>query len=534
MTEAYEEDDLFYQDTYIQTMLGSPTQREQRIQRLFEALDSSKTGKVDADSLLESFREHYNPLPNSEDGIEQLVYNIAKSNSDFVSFDDFKSFMTLTEKHIALSFKALDSKQDGMLDLDEVFDGLERLGLDIDYDRAEMFFNIIDLDGDGYISYDEWSKFLLFVPHEDNVTLRAAYEFFIEELDLSSEGDFFLSSETLNGLGYFLAGGFAGVISRTCTAPFDRLKVYLIAQSGQPLKKTATASAVASASASASSASASAAKSSLEAAGASKQAASGPLVRAFKHIWSQGGVRSFFVGNGLNVVKVFPESAMKFGSFETAKRFFARLEGVEDTSEISRTSTFLAGGFGGVIAQFTVYPIDTLKFRIQCEALSTTLRGNDLLYKTAKQMWNENGIRMFYRGIGVGVLGIFPFAAFDLGTFSALKRAYLKREAKKQGIEESEVKLGNMVVLSMGASSGCVGASLVYPINLLRTRLQAQGTHAHPYRYTGFMDVYHKTVARDGYKGLWRGLLPNLAKVAPAVSISYLIYENTKAILGLG
>lgn len=45
------------------------------------------------------------------------------------------------------------------------------------------------------------------------------------------------------------------------------------------------------------------------------------IIRALKHIWSQGGIRAFFVGNGLNVFKVFPESAMKFGSFEAAKRF---------------------------------------------------------------------------------------------------------------------------------------------------------------------------------------------------------------------
>lgn len=34
-------------------------------------------------------------------------------------------------------------------------------------------------------------------------------------------------------LGYFIAGGFAGAVSRTATAPLDRLKVYLIAQTGK-------------------------------------------------------------------------------------------------------------------------------------------------------------------------------------------------------------------------------------------------------------------------------------------------------------
>src|SRR4051794_9079230 len=60
-------------------------------------------------------------------------------------------------------------------------------------------------------------------------------------------------------------------------------------------------------------------------------------------------------------------------------------------------------------------------------------------------------------------------------------------------------------------------------INLLRTRLQASGSSGHPQTYTGFWDVTHKTLAREGWPGLYKGLLPTLAKVAPAVSISYVV-----------
>lgn len=515
------------QDKYIQQMIGAPEEREQRIESLFEVLDPAKSGQVNSDSILYSFKEQYYPSLNNENCMQQVFDNMCREKKGYVCFKDFKQYLGNTEEQIALSFKAMDTKMDGRLDFEEVLTGLQNLGIEIEIDQAEEFFNIINLKGDGYISYYEWAQFLLFVPLDNSILddkfpLQAAFNFFVDEIDLSSEGDYFLSSETLNGLGYFLAGGFAGVISRTCTAPFDRLKVYLIAQSGQQAPKAA--SVVESATTTAAS---TAAKSVLN-------QKSPTIIRAFKHIWGQGGIKAFFVGNGLNVFKVFPESAMKFGSFETAKRFFANLEGVSDTTQISRVSTFISGGIGGVVAQFTVYPIDTLKFRIQCESLSSKhLTGNALIFKTMKDMWNEAGFRMFYRGIGVGVCGIFPFAAIDLGTFEALKRAFIAKEALAKGIPASEVKLSNPTVLAMGAFSGCIGATLVYPVNLLRTRLQAQGTHAHPYTYTGFMDVYYKTIARDGYRGLWRGLVPNLAKVAPAVSISYLIYENTKSLLGL-
>jgi solute carrier family 25 (mitochondrial phosphate transporter), member 23/24/25/41 len=81
---------------------------------------------------------------------------------------------------------------------------------------------------------------------------------------------------TLVDPGYFIAGGISGAVSRTATAPFDRLKVYLIAQTG--VKKD-TLEAVKSAQP-------------IEAA----KKASRPLTEAMKALWRAGGVRSLFAG----------------------------------------------------------------------------------------------------------------------------------------------------------------------------------------------------------------------------------------------
>lgn len=66
-------------------------------------------------------------------------------------------------------------------------------------------------------------------------------------------------------------------------------------------------------------------------------------------------------GNGLNVIKVMPESAIKFGAYEATKRAFAKFEGHNDPATIHSWSKFAAGGVAGMISQFAVYPIDTLK-----------------------------------------------------------------------------------------------------------------------------------------------------------------------------
>jgi solute carrier family 25 phosphate transporter 23/24/25/41 len=69
--------------------------------------------------------------------------------------------------------------------------------------------------------------------------------------------------------------------------------------------------------------------------------------------------------------------------------------------------------------------------------------------------------------------------------------------------------------------------------SLIRTRLQAAGTPSHPVVYRGFWDAANKTYRSEGVVGFYRGLLPTLAKVVPAVSISYVVYEHSKRHLGV-
>lgn len=131
------------------------------------------------------------------------------------------------------------------------------------------------------------------------------------------------------------------------------------------------------------------------------------------------------------------------------------------------------------------------------------------------------------------------YSAIDMSTFEALKLAYLR----STGLEEP----GVLAVLAFGSISGSVGAISVYPLNLVRTRLQASGSPGHPQRYAGVWDVVQKTYQRDGWRGFYRGLFPTLAKVpaisrlpethdsplivlqvVPSVSITYLVYEHSK------
>lgn len=70
-------------------------------------------------------------------------------------------------------------------------------------------------------------------------------------------------------------------------------------------------------------------------------------------------------------------------------------------------------------------------------------------------------------------------------------------------------------------------------VNLLRTRLQAAGSSGHQHHYTGFVDVAQQTLRNEGWRGLYKGLLPSILKVGPAVGVSWIVYEDMKRRLGV-
>lgn len=494
-------------------LLESQNSRDARIEKLWKKLDPQNKGELDLNGLKKGLTRIDHPLKNANDMLKDVIKAMDKNGDEVIQYEEFRTFVERTEKELLSLFHSIDRDQDGKLNKGELRNAFRTAGLAVPNSKLDQFFNEVDQNNDGYISFAEWRDFLLFLPTQKAPGLKAVMSYYSSAVTLNAEGDTSISEETLEGLGYFAAGAVAGVVSRTSTAPLDRLKVYLIANIG-PAKDSMNAMKKG------------------DAVGVAKTVGR-PLIDATKELWKAGGVRSLFAGNGLNVIKVMPESAIKFGSYECAKRALAHMEGHNDPQNINPYSKFVAGGVGGLISQLFVYPIDTLKFRMQCETVSGGLHGNALIVATAKKMIQQGAIKSSYRGLTMGLLGMFPYSAIDLGTFEYLKARIARRNARILGCHEEDALPGSFATGCIGAFSGAFGASIVYPINLLRTRLQAQGTVLHPPTYSGIIDVAQKTVKNEGFKGLFKGITPNLLKVVPAVSITYVVYENAKKALHL-
>lgn len=140
-------------------------------------------------------------------------------------------------------------------------------------------------------------------------------------------------------------------------------------------------------------------------------------------------------------------------------------------------------------------------------------------------MLQKEGVSAFYKGYVPNLLAIVPYAGIDLAVYETLKFTWLNRNS---GV----VDPGVMVLVGCGAVSGTCGQLASYPLALIRTRMQAQ-TSIKGAPKVSMLTLLQNIVSQEGVTGLYRGISPNLLKVIPAVTVSYVVYEYTRILLGV-
>lgn len=78
---------------------------------------------------------------------------------------------------------------------------------------------------------------------------------------------------------------------------------------------------------------------------------------------------------------------------------------------------------------------------------------------------------------------------------------------------------------ALGSIAGCIGATFVYPIDLVKTRLQAQ---RNVQKYKNSIDCFLKILKVEGIKGLYSGLSPQLVGVAPEKAIKLTVNDRMR------
>eukprot|EP00403_Amphidinium_massartii_P006309 CAMPEP_0178383370 /NCGR_PEP_ID=MMETSP0689_2-20121128/6967_1 /TAXON_ID=160604 /ORGANISM="Amphidinium massartii, Strain CS-259" /LENGTH=299 /DNA_ID=CAMNT_0020003589 /DNA_START=45 /DNA_END=940 /DNA_ORIENTATION=+ len=273
--------------------------------------------------------------------------------------------------------------------------------------------------------------------------------------------NFNLGADVRYLLAHSTSGAIAGVISRTLTAPADRVRTLMQAGMGVPLRPPGMSKAECSA-----------------AFGGFAQR--GGVRRAVVHVYMEGGVRGFFRGNGANCLKMVPDGAAQFGVSNAVAKGLAT-----DAHNPSLAQRVFAGGVAGAVTQTIVHPFDVVKTQMVVANKREYNGLVDCFRRTARdRTLGGTLISRFYRGYLAALMGIVPYMATKLGSYQWFCDQYKLRHGS----------IG--AVADQGASVLCTLAAifLAYPLNLARVKLQVQGVNGRSSLYDGVVDCLRKTV----------------------------------------
>jgi solute carrier family 25 carnitine/acylcarnitine transporter 20/29 len=140
-------------------------------------------------------------------------------------------------------------------------------------------------------------------------------------------------------------------------------------------------------------------------------------VDVVRQLYKEGGIRSVFRGSAATLARDGPGSAAYFAAYEYIKR---RLTPVDPTTgkpsgDLSLTAVTCAGGAAGVAMWVTIYPVDTVKSRLQ------SMEGNPTVGGIIKEVYRKGGIKAFFPGFGPAISRAIPANA---ATFLGLELAH--------------------------------------------------------------------------------------------------------------
>ncbi|EAL69430.1 mitochondrial substrate carrier family protein [Dictyostelium discoideum AX4] len=224
------------------------------------------------------------------------------------------------------------------------------------------------------------------------------------KLDVSKKS---ISKENVN---YLVSGSIAGAISRSATAGFERLTIIQQVQ------------------------------------GMSQNLSQGYVgcIAAMKEMVKREGFKSIWKGNGANIVKVSPNSGIRFLTYEFCKKHFldnssnhpssSSIEngidgngvGCGSGSEMKMTvpQTMFSGAMAGLTSTFFTYPLDVVRIRLSlqgsCSNDYAAHRYNGITHSFFK-IHKDEGVKGLYKGLGTSIASIVPWVSISFATYEGFK-----------------------------------------------------------------------------------------------------------------
>ncbi|KAF2720941.1 carnitine/acyl carnitine carrier [Polychaeton citri CBS 116435] len=180
------------------------------------------------------------------------------------------------------------------------------------------------------------------------------------------------------------AGFFSAIPMTVITAPFERVKIILQIQGQKEL------------------------------APGEKPKYSGGI-DVVRQLMKEGGIRSVYRGSFMTLARDGPGSAAYFATYEVIKRRLTPKDADGKPGKLSLPAVMAAGGAAGIAMWIPVFPVDTVKSRLQSAAGNPTIGG------TIRELYGKGGFKAFFPGMAPAMARAVPANA---ATFLGVELAH--------------------------------------------------------------------------------------------------------------
>lgn len=228
------------------------------------------------------------------------------------------------------------------------------------------------------------------------------------------------------------------------------------------------------------------------------------------------GLRGYYRGLSANLLGVTPEKAIKLTVNDLCRRHLARFHGLPSDAHLRPLDGMLAGAVAGGCQVLATNPMEMVKINMQLRPLG--------LAETVKAL----GVRGLYRGSSATLMRDIPFSMIFFQSFASC--CELTRQWR--GVDQ----LALPSVLSCGFLAGAIGAVAATPMDLVKTRYQAEAFAAlqdPSVKCRSIARIWTDTVKQEGVAALFRGSLQRCFIVGPLFGISLAVFEFQHRLLSL-
>ncbi|KAL3513053.1 hypothetical protein ACH5RR_025770 [Cinchona calisaya] len=259
------------------------------------------------------------------------------------------------------------------------------------------------------------------------------------------------------------------------------------------------------------------------------------ILQMVRTIWATDGLAGFYRGITPGITGSLATGATYFGVIESTKNWIEK----SHPNLGGHWAHFLAGAIGDTLGSFVYVPCEVMKQRMQVQGTrkywsSVVMKdsacmkhGNPMygyysgLFQAGCSIWKEQGPKGLYAGYWSTLARDVPFAGLMVTFYEAFKN--MTEYGMQRWFPGSDHFVNSSFEgLLLGGLAGGLSAYLTTPLDIVKTRLQVQGTTL---RYNGWLDVVHQTWSTEGIRGMFRGSIPRIMWYVPASAVTFMAVE---------